>query len=329
MFIKEIYESDIWLPTTAGVDFATVPTRMAVRGVVKNSEGKIAVITYDIYNGAALPWWAVDGQWLEEAFKREIREEVGANITDIQPLGIVREYRVYHDKPVINHTVVFSASVTGELMPLSLSEDEQKEWHAVNRVTLDEAKSLLRSALLEEPSYGAAFVLNRELMILEEYTTFGGGNSKMKDAEEIAKKAQYDYIMLKSEFDSYVRRMESDEKEGKVGALIDVAKKLLPIVDQLGQSVSHIPADLDSNTRAQWVKLTYDNAVKTLQGLGISQIPTIGEEPNIELHEPLSVEPTDDEALKGKIIREFQPGYIYEKNGTTKVISAAKVIVGQ
>ncbi len=77
------------------------------------------------------------------------------------------------------------------------------------------------------------------------------------------------------------------------------------------------------------MKLTYDNAVKTLQGLGISQIPTIGEEPNIELHEPLSVEPTDDEALKGKIIREFQPGYIYEKNGTTKVISAAKVIVGQ
>lgn len=31
---------------------------------------------------------------------------------------------------------------------------------------------------------------------------------QLKDAEEIAKKAQYDYIMLKGEFDSYVRRVE-------------------------------------------------------------------------------------------------------------------------
>jgi molecular chaperone GrpE (heat shock protein) len=48
----------------------------------------------------------------------------------------------------------------------------------------------------------------------------------------------------------------------------------------------------------------------------------------MELHEPLSVEQVEDEALKGKIIKEFQPGYLYEKDGIKKVISAAKVIVG-
>jgi 8-oxo-dGTP pyrophosphatase MutT (NUDIX family) len=107
---------------------------------------------------------------LEDAFKREIREEVGATLTDVQPLGIVREYRIYNDQPVINHTTIFSATVVGELTPLSLSEDEDKEGHAVKRVAVDEAKSLIRSALLEEPSYGATFVLNRELIILEEYS---------------------------------------------------------------------------------------------------------------------------------------------------------------
>lgn len=152
---------------------------------------------------------------------------------------------------------------------------------------------------------------------------------KLKDTEEIAKKAQYDYIMLKSEFDSFVRRVEGDNKEAKVQQLVDLVKKLTPIIDQLGQSVSHIPAELVDNTWAAGVKLTYDNAIKTLQGLGISLIPTIGHEPDMELHEPLSVQPTDDEALKGKIIQEFQPWYVYEKDGIKKVVSAAKVIVGQ
>ncbi len=152
---------------------------------------------------------------------------------------------------------------------------------------------------------------------------------KLKDTEEIAKKAQYDYIMLKSEFDSFVRRVEGDNKEAKVQQLVDLVKKLTPIIDQLGQSVSHTPAELEDNTWAAGVKLTYDNAIKTLQWLGISLIPTIGYEPDMELHEPLSVQPTDDESLKGKIIQEFQPWYVYEKDGIKKVVSAAKVIVGQ
>ncbi len=152
---------------------------------------------------------------------------------------------------------------------------------------------------------------------------------KLKDAEEIAKKAQYDYIMLKSEFDSYVRRVEGDNKESKVQQLVELVKKLTPIIDQLGQSVTHMPADLEDNTWASGVKLTYENAIKILQTMGISLIPTIGNEPDMELHEPLSVEPTDDESLKGKIVKEFQPWYVYEKDGITKVISAAKVIVGQ
>lgn len=135
--------------------------------------------------------------------------------------------------------------------------------------------------------------------------------------------------MLKSEFDSLVRRTENDSKEGKVNQLVELAKKLTPIIDQLGQTVSHIPAELADNTWASGVKLVYENAIKTLATVGISLIATIGEEPDMELHEPLSVEPTDDDTLKGKITKEFQPGYVYEKDGIRKVITAAKVIVGQ
>ncbi|MEI7477408.1 MAG: nucleotide exchange factor GrpE [bacterium] len=112
----------------------------------------------------------------------------------------------------------------------------------------------MRKALLEDTTYGATFVLNRELLILEEYTTnfvkAGQNDAKLQELQEVAKKAQYDYVMIKSEFDSYVRRVEGENKEAKAQQLVDLAKKLLPIVTQLGQSVDHLPADLEENTRA-------------------------------------------------------------------------------
>ena len=150
----------------------------------------------------------------------------------------------------------------------------------------------------------------------------------MKNLEEVAKKAQYDYVMLKYDFDSFQRRVEQDAKDNKAQMLVDLMKKLLPVIDQLSHTVAHMPTDLTDNERAAGVKLVYDNALKVLASLGIQKIATIGEEPDSELHEPLSVEPTADEKLKGKIVQEFVPGYILQQGETKKIIKAAKVIVG-
>ena len=152
--------------------------------------------------------------------------------------------------------------------------------------------------------------------------------AKVKNLEEVAKKAQYDYVMLKYDFDSFQRRVEQDSKENKSQALVDIMKKLLPLIDQLGYSVDHIPEELLDNKRVDGMKLVYDNAIKTLGNLWIEKIATIGEEPDSELHEPLSMEPTDDETLKGKIVKEYEPGYVLKQGDTKKVIKAAKVIVG-
>lgn len=153
--------------------------------------------------------------------------------------------------------------------------------------------------------------------------------AKIKDLEEVAKKAQYDYVMLKYDFDSYQRRVEQDNKEGKSQTLIDIMKKLLPMIDQLSYSVDHMPEELKDNKWADGVKLVHDNAMKTLASLGIEKIATIGQEPDSELHEPLSMEPTEDENMKWKIIKEYEAGYVLKQGEGKKVIKAAKVIVGQ
>ncbi|MEI7477409.1 MAG: NUDIX domain-containing protein [bacterium] len=48
---------------------------------------------------------------MEAAVKREVLEEIGADVEDIVFFGVTREYRIYRDSPVINQSMVFSATV--------------------------------------------------------------------------------------------------------------------------------------------------------------------------------------------------------------------------
>ena len=67
--------------------------------------------------------------------------------------------------------------------------------------------------------------------------------SKLADADAITKKAQSDYIHMKFDFDSYMRRNEESAKTAKVDTLVDVVKKFTPFIDGLRQSLSNIPEE--------------------------------------------------------------------------------------
>jgi 8-oxo-dGTP pyrophosphatase MutT (NUDIX family) len=124
MFIKEITEESIGLPETQ-MDLDTAIIRLSVRGVIHNTEGKIAMIRTKTI--MMLPGGGTDGQPLEDAWKREILEEVGAEITDTTFLGLVREYRLTESTPMIVQSHAFSARVQGELQPVQLQEEEIEE----------------------------------------------------------------------------------------------------------------------------------------------------------------------------------------------------------
>ena len=49
--------------------------------------------------------------------------------------------------------------------------------------------------------------------------------NKLSETEQITKKAQSDYIHMKFDFDSYMRRNEEQAKNSKVDTLVDVVKK--------------------------------------------------------------------------------------------------------
>jgi len=150
-----------------------------------------------------------------------------------------------------------------------------------------------------------------------------------KEFEEIAKRSQYEYINLKMDFDRYQRQMQESSKGMKLDSLFAVVTKFLPFLEDLRKSLESIPSEHKADPLAKGVQIVYNKFIATLEGLHIKVIETIGKDPDSFLHEPISLEATEEKSLKGKIVKEFERGFFYEKDGEKKVIKAAKVIVGQ
>ena len=148
-----------------------------------------------------------------------------------------------------------------------------------------------------------------------------------KELEEIAKRSQYEYINLKTDFDRYQRQIQESSRSMETDSLISVVKKFLPFVEDLRKSLENITDEHKEDPLTKGVQMIYDKFLKTLEGLHIKAIESLGLAPDSFLHEPVSVEPVEDEKLKGKIIKEFERGFVYDKNGEKKVIRASKVIV--
>lgn len=150
-----------------------------------------------------------------------------------------------------------------------------------------------------------------------------------KELEEIAKRSQYEYINLKTDFDRYQRQTHESSKNMEVDSLLSVVKKFLPFLEDLRKSLENITDEHKEDPLTKGVQMIYDKFLKTLEHLHIKSIASLWLVPDSFMHEPVSVEPVEDEKLKWKIIKEFERGFFYDKDGEKKVIKASKVIVWQ
>jgi len=150
-----------------------------------------------------------------------------------------------------------------------------------------------------------------------------------KELEEIAKRSQYEYLNLKTDFEIYQRQTKESTKTMEVDLLLSVVKKFLPFLEDLRKSLENITDEHKEDPLTKWIQMIYNNFLKTLDRLHIQPIVSIWLLPDSLMHEPVSVEPTEDAQLKGKIIKEFERGFFYEKDGEKKIIKASTVIVWQ
>jgi len=150
-----------------------------------------------------------------------------------------------------------------------------------------------------------------------------------EELQETAKRAQYDYINLKMDFDRYRNQQEEAKKSQKVELLLETVKKFLPFVENLRKSLDTVSDEIKETPLGKGVQIVYNKFETTLGTMNIKAIDAMGLEPDNLLHEPVSMAPAPSDELKGKIIQEFERGYVYEKDEDKRVVTTSKVVVGQ
>lgn len=123
----------------------------------------------------------------------------------------------------------------------------------------------------------------------------------------------------KKDFERYKERNKNLEEELKIKANEDIAKKILPIIDNFDQAISHTDESV-----MKGFEMIYKSLLDLLEGLGVEEVEAEGEL-NPEFHNCITTEPTEDDELDGKIASVYQKGYKFK--ATNKAIRVATVSV--
>ncbi len=153
--------------------------------------------------------------------------------------------------------------------------------------------------------------------------------NQLQEKEEIAKNSQIAYLHLKADFDILQRQSQQTMENAEQDATIKVVKEFLPFIENLRKSLLSLGEEQKNSSMGQGLQMMYDHFLKSLEKLKVKPIEALGLGPDPQLHEPISIQATDDETLKGKIIQEFEQGFYYEQGEKKLILLPAKVIIGQ
>ncbi len=144
-------------------------TREAVRAVVFDAEGKVALLHVTKFGYHKLPGGGIEkGESKEEALKRECLEEIGCNIEIGEYLGELVEYR--RELRLNQTSFCYVAKVVGEKGGQHLEQGEIDEGHDLGWYNLEDALNLLQS---EHPTdYEGPFIVARDIAFLTEAKKF-------------------------------------------------------------------------------------------------------------------------------------------------------------
>lgn len=127
------------------------------------------------------------------------------------------------------------------------------------------------------------------------------------------------HLRLLAEYDNYRKRTTKEKEAAWNDAKAHTVKALLPVYDDLERALKQDTAD---EAYRKGVELTMVGLQKALSGLGVEEIPALGQSFDANLHN--AVMHVEDETLGENIVKEvYQAGF---KLGET-VIRYAMVVV--
>jgi molecular chaperone GrpE len=139
-----------------------------------------------------------------------------------------------------------------------------------------------------------------------------------------AERERDEYLELarrtKADFENYRKRVASESAEAEKRGRAELARDLLPVLDNLDRALAAAGAD---DRVAEGVRLVRDELHGVLERSGVESYEPTGEPFDPHLHEAMMTRPaTGDEA--GKVLEVLQKGYRLDG----QVLRPARVVVG-
>jgi molecular chaperone GrpE len=136
--------------------------------------------------------------------------------------------------------------------------------------------------------------------------------------------ALYDQLLRRqAEFENYRKRTERERVESYQRARADVLMEMLPVIDNFERALSSLERTGSADEGVKHgVELIHKQFKDTLTKLGLQPIEAVGQTFDPNLHEAVTIEPTDAHE-ENTVVEEFERGY---KLGD-KLLRPAKVKV--
>jgi molecular chaperone GrpE len=149
-----------------------------------------------------------------------------------------------------------------------------------------------------------------------------------RDLDELAetKRERDEYLELaqrtKADFENYRRRVATETSEALARGKADLAKQLLPALDNLERALAAGEDAAAHEALVKGVGMVRDELHNRLEAAGVEWFDPLGERFDPQLHEALSTKP-EDGTESGVVLETVEKGY--RLNG--RVLRPARVVV--
>jgi|YelNatPaOPRAMG01_1025707.scaffolds.fasta_scaffold78426_1 Molecular chaperone GrpE (heat shock protein) len=132
------------------------------------------------------------------------------------------------------------------------------------------------------------------------------------------------WLRAEAELDNYKKRVHKERLEQLKYGYETLIRELLPVIDNLERAIEYSKKHSQKDSLYEGVELTLKLLKKVIEGFGVSEINSIGQVFDPNLHEGVGIEEGEDYE-DNVVIKEVEKGYLYKD----RLIRPAKVIVGK
>jgi molecular chaperone GrpE len=158
----------------------------------------------------------------------------------------------------------------------------------------------------------------------------GAADQVERDLDELGatKRERDEYLELaqrtRADFENYRKRVAKDTSEALARGKADLARELLPVIDNLERALQAGEEASAPEALARGVAMVHDELRGRLENAGVESFDPTGEPFDPKLHEALSTQPAEG-TKPGMVVETVEKGY--RLNG--EVLRPARVVVSK